>query len=63
PLPKGKARGMALVSSSYSYAPALNFEPDSTLGFDPGVLYHQKVLSLYKESPKFANGDHLDKRG
>lgn len=34
PLPKGKARGMALVSSSYSYAPALNFEPDSTLGLN-----------------------------
>ncbi|MDD2211333.1 MAG: hypothetical protein PHN71_08470 [Candidatus Cloacimonetes bacterium] len=34
PLPKGKARGMALVSSSYSFAPALNFEPDSTLGLN-----------------------------
>ncbi|MDD4560397.1 MAG: hypothetical protein WCQ59_06875 [Candidatus Cloacimonadaceae bacterium] len=34
PLPKGKARGTASLSSSYSYAPALNFEPDSTLGLN-----------------------------
>ncbi|MCB5266311.1 MAG: hypothetical protein LHW41_08755 [Candidatus Cloacimonetes bacterium] len=34
PLAKGDARGIALVSSSYSYASGLNFEPDSTLGLN-----------------------------
>ncbi|MCB5261186.1 MAG: hypothetical protein LHW64_02640 [Candidatus Cloacimonetes bacterium] len=36
PLEKGEARGSFGVSSSYSYAPGLNFEPDSLMDLNSG---------------------------
>ena len=52
PLPKGGSRGFASVSSSYSYTPGLNFEPDGTLGLNSRPNAVQRIqtwVSSYRQ--------------